>query len=357
MKRSVKNILWTAFSAMLVMSFASCDKDKSSGENDNQKKLDLTGYEVDSSLSDEFEGDSLNTEKWWVYTGQVYNNEKQTYLDDGSTVEVSDGILKLKAYKKNNVWYSGKIQASDRMPFKYGYVEASLKLPGANGVWPAFWMMPQSSVYGGWPSSGEIDIMEYSPSVSGSKTYATIHKNSTCWNKSSHLYPTLGNLSFASQNTAFHRYGLLWTEKTLEAYYDGISLGIVYENPYDGTETWNQPCNKSMKPLVKQGYIVTVDDTDTYVTYEEYEASYSTYSKDREWGFKYTSDGVTLNTEKKYEVYYSWPYAWPFDQEFYVILNLAMGGDLGGNIDSTLTEATYEVDYVRVYKPSASGED
>ena len=50
MKRSVKNILWTAFSAMLVMSFASCDKDKSNGENDNQKKLDLTGYEVDSSL-------------------------------------------------------------------------------------------------------------------------------------------------------------------------------------------------------------------------------------------------------------------------------------------------------------------
>jgi beta-glucanase (GH16 family) len=41
---------------------------------------------------------------------------------------------------------------------------------------------------------------------------------------------------------------------------------------------------------------------------------------------------------------------WPYDQKFYIILNLAMGGDLGGSIDSSLTEAVYEIDYVRVYQ-------
>ena len=248
-------------------------------------ELDLSNMTLVPSLSDEFDGEELDTDKWWVYTGSVYNNEKQKYLNDGSTVEVSDGTLKLKAYLSESKWYSGKIQASSHekedgstggMPFKYGYVEARLKMPVDKGVWPAFWLMPDKSEYGAWPFSGELDIMEFSPSTKGTTAYATYHKATNA--AGGHDYHSLGSKNISSANTKWHTYGLYWTEKTLEAYYDGESLGTVFK--------------KKGKSFAQ----------------------------------------------------------WPYDKEFYVILNLAMGGDLGGTIDSSLTEAVYEVDYVRVYQ-------
>ena len=44
--------------------------------------------------------------------------------------------------------------------FKYGKVEASIKLPKGDYLWPAFWLLPKYEVYGGWPRSGEIDVLE-----------------------------------------------------------------------------------------------------------------------------------------------------------------------------------------------------
>ncbi|HOA80584.1 MAG TPA: family 16 glycosylhydrolase, partial [Defluviitaleaceae bacterium] len=40
-------------------------------------------------------------------------------------------------------------------------MEVNAKLSKGQGSWPAIWMMPENSIYGSWPYSGEIDIMEH----------------------------------------------------------------------------------------------------------------------------------------------------------------------------------------------------
>ena len=294
-----------------MLSFAGCGNANTA--NNSGLPAGLENYELVPELSDEFDGTSLNTDKWNIYTGIVHNNEKQTYVDVNKeefkdfdpTVVVQDGKLVLKAYKKAGKWYAGKVQSDSNgeakgMPFTYGYIEDSLKMPKGEGVWPAFWLMPDKSVYGGWPNSGELDIMEYSPSKNGTETYATYHR---AYESGGHFYKNMGRKSFADVDTAFHRYGMLWTEQYIYNYYDGEYIGC-YMNP--------------MKPKDK------FCTGKTFTGYDE-------------------ETGVS-------EV--SWYNCmWPYDKDFYVILNLAMGGDLGGDIDPSLTETQYEIDYVRVYKP------
>ena len=78
------------------------------------------------------------------------------------------------------------------------------------------------------------------------------------------------------------------------------------------------------------------------------DSQYHTYAVEwTEKQIKWYFDGVNYITYTP-ENYENDP--WPFDQEFYIIVNLAVGGNLGGNIDSSLTESTMEIDYVRVYQ-------
>jgi beta-glucanase (GH16 family) len=231
--------------------------------------------------SDEFDsGTTPSTDDWTheVWSPGYVNNEKQYYTDSSDTAYISDGTLKIRAYKSSGNWYSARIKTAGLHSWKYGYMEAHIKQPAGNGVWPAFWMMPEDSSYGTWPRSGELDIMEYSPNTTGSSTYATVHHSKSSSAAGTDLYSSLGSKTFSDATSAFHTYGLKWTSSYVEAFYDGSLLGTKYYN--DG--------------------------------------------------------GGWVN--------------WPYDKNFYIILNLAMGGTLGGTIDSSLTEATYEIDYVRVYQ-------
>ena len=74
---------------------------------------------------------------------------------------MEDGYLKLTPLREKYAhrdYTSGKV--TSKFHQKYGRVEIRAKHPGGRGLWPAIWMMPQYSVYGGWPASGEIDIFE-----------------------------------------------------------------------------------------------------------------------------------------------------------------------------------------------------
>merc|ERR1711973_197469 len=55
---------------------------------------------------------------------------------------------------------SAKLVSADKFSFRYGTIEIRAQMPKGDWIWPALWMMPQESVYGGWPRSGEIDICE-----------------------------------------------------------------------------------------------------------------------------------------------------------------------------------------------------
>ena len=74
---------------------------------------------------------------------------------------VKDGKLILKAVKHADGYHTGGVESSKKFSFKYGKVEVKAKLGSGQGTWPAIWMMPEKEVFGGWPGSGEIDIMEH----------------------------------------------------------------------------------------------------------------------------------------------------------------------------------------------------
>lgn len=130
---------------------------------------------------DEFDGVELDKTKWSYELGTGDwgwgNNEKQYYTDRSENLFLRDGKLVIKAIKesyKGSDYTSARIVTRGKADWLYGKMEARIKLSKGRGIWPAFWMMPSESKYGGWPKSGEIDIMEYVGYDPG-KGHGTVH--------------------------------------------------------------------------------------------------------------------------------------------------------------------------------------
>ncbi len=128
---------------------------------------------------DEFESDTLNTEKWNVEFDNSGggNNELQFYTPRDTNIFVQDGKLVIRALEEefgNRNYTSAKITTKGIADWRYGRVEAKIRLPRGQGMWPAFWMMPAENIYGGWPASGEIDIMEM-VGLAPSSVHGTLH--------------------------------------------------------------------------------------------------------------------------------------------------------------------------------------
>lgn len=210
----------------------------SAGEYNDSSKWSLV-------WSDEFEGTELDTNKWSYETGSGHNNEKQYYTKDN--VSVSDGTLKITAKEESMEGYpytSGRIETitgdgEKLFATKYGKIEAKIKLPAGTGLWPAFWMMPADNVYGGWPLSGEIDIMEARGRLLN-EVNGTIHfGEKRPFNRSlggSYTLPSTTDI------TEYHVYGVEWRENLIIWYVDGVEFyrtsnwytmtdGVVAEYP------------------------------------------------------------------------------------------------------------------------------
>ena len=136
-----------------------------------------TGKGWELSWSDEFEGTSLDPQKWspQIECWGGGNDEKQCYTDRSDNVEVVNGLLRLIALEESftgpnraddqtqrtQPYTSGKVLTRGLADWTYGRFEMRAKLPEGQGAWPAFWMLAASDTYGTlWPLSGEIDIME-----------------------------------------------------------------------------------------------------------------------------------------------------------------------------------------------------
>ncbi|MBR3173153.1 MAG: glycoside hydrolase family 16 protein [Eubacterium sp.] len=170
--------------------------------------------------SDEFDGNSLDRSNWTTETGTGEwgwgNNEQQFYRDSTDNIEVSDGTLKIHALKQN---YGGKQYTSARMKtqgkqsFKYGKIEARMKLPRFKGAWPAFWMLGDNISSVGWPKCGEMDIME--AINDNNNIYSNLH-----WSYNNSQADTQGSAYNVGDRTAWHTYGMIWTEKKAQFYVD-----------------------------------------------------------------------------------------------------------------------------------------
>lgn len=202
-----------------------------------------TGYTL--AWSDEFNGPSINPVNWSFQNGNGCpalcgwgNSELEYYTENNLTLQ--NGMMVIEARKENvggNSYTSSKILSTGKKAFKFGRIDFRAKLPVGKGIWPAFWMMPESSVYGGWPKSGELDIMEYL-GHEPNKVYGTLHfgpgPGSTQIGKS-HVLPT-GKFS-----DEFHVFSLIWKQDQIQWLVDGNVIGTANKADF-GTN--NYPFNE-----------------------------------------------------------------------------------------------------------------
>ena len=188
--------------------------------------------------SDEFDGNSLNRSNWTYDIGNNGwgNNEWQYYTDRNENVSVSNGVLAITARKENyggSGYTSARIKSIGLREFKYGRIEARIKLPKGQGLWPAFWMLGANFNTAGWPYCGEIDIMEQ---VSlENRVHGTVH-----WD--SNGYASYGGPSFEFDTTQYHVYAIDWNDQYIRWYVDGTQFHEIYiGNNAGGTEEFQKP--------------------------------------------------------------------------------------------------------------------
>ena len=238
------------------------------------------------------------------------NNEQETYCAAGSTTSPCDpsnpnayiapgGGLNVVAENPSGTNYtSARLKSQGLFSFLYGRIEAKMKLPESQGMWPAFWMLGNNIVTENWPGCGEADIMEHidanntpfgGPGNGALPGYdwiaGSVHGGTSASNElnNGNDYPP-SSAAAATDNfdaTQWHTYGMIWTKGQIEYYVDDPSNIYATDNSNSGNFNGS----------------------------------------------------------------------WPFDQgPMFIILNLAVGGDWPGNVSTTTVfPSTMQVQYVRIY--------
>lgn len=235
--------------------------------------------------SDEFDVPGLPDPAKWSYNSGIlgFNEELQYYseADPRNARVTDDGVLIIEAHKETSPetpfgdtadYTSARLVTKAKGDWLYGRFEIRAKLPYGNGTWPAIWMLPTGNVYGGWPHSGEIDIMEHVGSHMGD-VLGTLHYSTRHADKG----PTK-SIEVRNVETQFHVYAVEWRPGEIKFFINDV----CYHTRTDPQTGWQD---------------------------------------------------------------------WPFDQPFHIILNIAVGGTLGGKkgVDPDIWPQRMEVDYVRVY--------
>jgi beta-glucanase (GH16 family) len=240
---------------------------------------DVPGWKL--VWQDEFDGTSVNTESWELINRQnSFNNEKQYYRPEQASIV--DGRLRITATNEplgNKLYRSARLESKEA--FSPGRFEARIDLPTTQGMWPAFWLLPNGIQ---WPTAGEIDILENrgrQPTIVSS-AYHWQTNPGPCCNQHEFVveeYSATNNGAPVNYHNDFHVYAVEWEATQLRFYVDGVLHFTV-------NETANRPI---------------------------------------------------------------------FETPMNIILNLAVGGDFGGDPNATTVFPQYmDVDYVRVWqRPTA----
>ena len=186
------------------------------------KNSDIQKEEWNLVWEDEFDGETINEDKWnFVQGGGGYgNNEWQNYTNREKNARVEDGSLVIEAHKEQfggNEYTSAKLTTQNKGDWTYGRYEIKAKLPKGQGMWPAIWMMPTDyELYSGWPATGEIDIMEllgHDPDT----VHGTLHYGKP-WKNTGESY----DLPVGDFSDDYHTFTLDWEPGEFRWYVDGI---------------------------------------------------------------------------------------------------------------------------------------
>ncbi len=264
-----RKIVVTAFSKINPDAFAECEvtlSPKDNGEETDNSIEEVNGYKL--IFKDDFSSERLNKNNWEVMIGDgsAYgvsrwgNEEEQYYAEDNLKVVEGNLIISAKneEYHSENLrnlrYTSGRIRSKGKVAHTYGRIEAKISCPTGNGIWPAFWMLPEfndKNEYGGWPNSGEIDIME----VRGRQKYqmfGTLHFSGT---DGEHLYKNASMFFDNGTIVDFHTYAVEWDESEIRFFTDGKLYGTIKATEWsvrDGTSKFSNaaPFDKNFHILI-----------------------------------------------------------------------------------------------------------
>ena len=237
----------------ILILFITCQEPKSSEKQPVVNDWDKEGWAL--VWNDEFDGPSLNLEKWsYEIGGHGWgNNELQYYSDDDSTAFIRDGKLVLRADlvpqgtgSADNLRYfsSARLRTSGKGDWRYGRIEVKAKLALGQGIWPAIWMLPTDWMYGGWPESGEIDIMEHVGYDPG-RVHGSIHTGSY-----NHKINTQrgGSQLLDKISSKFYVYAIEWYEDRIDFLIDDAKYFSFQNDGKNDFNTW--PFNQRFHLLI-----------------------------------------------------------------------------------------------------------
>lgn len=292
--------------------------------------------------SDEFDSNSLDMNKWSfeINCDGGGNSEEQCYTDSPENLFIDGGILNIVARPTasdsalTKPYTSSRIVTQNKADWTYGRIEVRAKSPKGQGSWAAAWLMPTDSVYGTWPLSGEIDLVEWvnigevrADGEVDRHAHGTLHYGPM--QGSSHDFTgTEYALPNASPADDFHVYAVEWEEGEIRWYVDDELFAYQRDS-----EVTYRPKDGQAAGLSEQGWYTEI-----------------------------------LNADGEEEVVYKKS---PYDQDFFVILNNAVGGNWAGRTHQaanytvgddkgTIAQGVdhsayvdgnaFQVDYVRVYQ-------
>lgn len=216
--RKLSSIL--LFTSVLFTPLSACAKTDISSSNSDYAKRTLI-------WNDEFDGNEINKENWTYDIGKGNNgntdgwgnNELQYYTDRTDNARIEDGNLVIEAKKEeynDSKYTSARLKTKGLHEFTYGRIEARIKLPMEQGMWPAFWMLGSSFTGDdAWPYCGEIDIMEHVNKES-------VVSGALHWDNNG--AQTFGQSLYDISPDDYHVYAIEWTKNYIKWYVDDVEF-------------------------------------------------------------------------------------------------------------------------------------
>ncbi|MBW8682826.1 Ig-like domain-containing protein [Chitinophaga rhizophila] len=202
---------------------------------------------------------TLNPQTWAYETGDGCNKgncgwgnaELEYYTNRTENVRIENGRLIIEARREDmggKPFTSGRIKTAGRVTFRYGALEARIKVPKVgNGLWPAFWLLGATG--GTWPHNGEVDILEmgFAGAIAAGKANNTVSAATHWWTENPGGYT--GHATYAKDTVAngvdlsddYHLYKLEWDPQYLTIFLDNSPYYRIAINGGNGFEAFHQP--------------------------------------------------------------------------------------------------------------------
>ena len=183
--------------------------------------------------SDEFDGPNINSNNWTFEIGTGTwgwgNNELQYYQEENTSI--IDGNLVIEARSQtveNSNYTSSRIITRGKQSFQYGRVDIRAVMPEGQGLWPALWMLGSNHLQVGWPTCGEIDIMEM---IGGEERDNVVH-GTAHWDQDGHVsYGQSTTNESGKLSEEYHVYSIIWDAQSIRWYLDDVNFNTIDITP------------------------------------------------------------------------------------------------------------------------------